>query len=71
MGGGEGARTEEHVLEDYGSLREAAEVGTAAAGGVGVGDRVPLDASPRKVDIEQQEEDAEADDGGLAHSYPR
>lgn len=56
-------RTEEHVLEDDRLLREPAEA--VSVGGIGVGDRLALDARPGEVDIEEQEEDAETDDGGL------
>lgn len=68
MGWGEGGgrRTEEHVLEYDWLLGEPAKVDVAPCGGVGVGGGLAaLDARPGEVDVEEQEEDAEADDGGL------
>lgn len=66
LGGWGGLRTEEHVLEDDGLLGEPAEVAcVCAVGGLGVGDGLALDARPGEVDVEEQEEDAEADDGAL------
>jgi hypothetical protein len=63
-------------LEYYRLLGEPAKVGVGyvvvavgSLGGVGVGDRLALDARPRQVDIEEQEQDAEADDGGLAGGH--
>lgn len=66
MGWGEGRRTEEHVLEDYGLLGEPAKVVGVVARVGGVGRcGLPLDACPGEIDVEKEEEDAEADDGGL------
>lgn len=62
----EGGRTKEHVLEDDWLLREPAKVAFVCGIG-GVGDGLALDARPGEVDVEEQEEDAEADDGGLLH----
>jgi hypothetical protein len=61
--GGEGAEDqEENVLEDDGLLGEAAEVGGFGGRGGGGGF---FDACPGEVDVEEEEEDAEADDGAL------
>jgi hypothetical protein len=69
MGAGRGKggpRTEEHVLEYDRLLGEPAKVDVAPAGGIGVGGGLAaLDACPGEVDVEEEEEDAEADDGGL------
>jgi hypothetical protein len=68
-GGGKGergGRTEKHVLEYDRLLGEPAKVDVAPAGGIGVGGGLAaLDACPGEVDVEEEEEDAEADDGGL------
>jgi len=55
-------RTEEEILKHYGLLRELAQVAFA---GERIWYRLLLDARPRKVDVEKQEEDTEADDGRL------
>jgi hypothetical protein len=52
-------------LKDYRLLCETPKGGAARVGGVGVWNGLALDARPGKVDVEEQEEDAEADDGGL------
>lgn len=57
--GGEGAEEEvEAVLEEDG------EVGDRGGGGEGGGEA--LDVCPGQVDVEEEEERAEAKDGGLA-----
>jgi hypothetical protein len=61
-----GGRTEEHVLEYDRLLSEPTKVDVAPTGGIGVrGGLATLDACPGEVDVEEEEEDAEADDGGL------
>lgn len=57
-----GGPTEEHVLEHDGLLREAAKVAVGERGRA-VRDGLLLDAGPGEVDVEEQQEDAEADDG--------
>lgn len=54
-------------MEDYGLLREAAEVGIVViavidgfVGTAGVGNRLTLDTRPSEVDVEQQKKDTEA-----------
>jgi hypothetical protein len=59
---------EEEVLVDDGLLGEPAKVGVGVACRVGVaaaGGLAALDARPSQVDVEEEEEDTEADDGGL------
>lgn len=56
--------TEEHVLEHDGLLGEAAKV-AVSEGVVAVGHGLLLDAGPGEVDVKEQQEDAEADDGGV------
>lgn len=59
-GGGEaGMLTEEHVLDNYGLLRELVEDVVRS------GETLLLYARPREVDVEEEEQDAEADDGRL------
>jgi len=61
--GGEGAEDqEEDVLQDDGLLGEAPEVGGFVGRGSGGGF---FDARPGEVDVEEEEEDAEADNGAL------
>ena len=56
--------TEEHVLEHDGLLSKAAKV--AVGEGVGaIRHGLLLDAGPGQVDVEQEEQGAETDDGGL------
>ena len=64
-------RTEEHVLEHDRLLGEPAKVARVIAGGLDVRDRLALDARPGEVDVEEQEEDAEADDGPLCFQHIR
>jgi hypothetical protein len=47
-------------------LGEPTKVDVAPTRGIGVGGGLAaLDACPGEVDVEEEEEDAEADDGGL------
>ena len=55
--------TEEQVLEYDGLLRQAAQITRLRR--PGLGDRLLLDAGPGQVDVEQEEQGAETDDGGL------
>ncbi len=64
------ALTEEHVLEHDGLLREAAQVARLRGGGPGLGDRLLLDARPGQVDVEEQQQGAKPDDGGLQGCFP-
>jgi hypothetical protein len=61
--GKKGERTEEQVLEHDRLLRQSAKV--APASGIRVGDRLALDARPREVDVEEEQENSETDDGWL------
>lgn len=54
--------TEEHVLEDDGLLGEAAKAAIGDEVGA-VRHGLLLDAGPGEVDVEEQQQDAEADDG--------
>lgn len=54
-----GMLTEEHVLDNYGLLRELVEDVVRS------GETLLLYARPREVDVEEEEQDAEADDGRL------
>lgn len=63
-------RTEEHVLEHNGLLGEAAKVAIRQEARV-LGDGLLLDARPGEVDVEEEQEYAEANDGRLFASRQR
>jgi hypothetical protein len=62
-GAKERQHTEEHVLVDNWLLRQSAKIASSCR--VRVWDGLALDARPSKVNIEEQEEDAEANNRGL------
>jgi hypothetical protein len=56
--------TEEYILKDNGLLSKSTEA-ASRRGRSSFGRGLLLDASPCQVDIEEEEEDTEADDGRL------
>lgn len=64
------SRTEEHVLEHDGLLGQAAKVGVWEQPQV-PRDGLLFNARPCEVDVEEEEEDAEPDDGWLFITFSR